>query len=924
MRPIHLTLSGFGPYAGSIELSMDQLGESGLYLITGDTGAGKTTLFDAITFALYGEMSGSSREPGMMRSKYADANTPTMVELVFRYAGKTYTIRRSPEYERPARRGGGTTLQKAEAELICPDGKVITKNKEVNAAIKEIIGIDKEQFSQIAMLSQGEFLKLLFAPTEDRKKIFRQIFKTERFAILQERLRQASGALRDDWQQQKNSIQQYLDGVRLEGSEEMADALQKAKEGGLALEETIDLVERILASQKEAEAIASAQMKELVKKQQKVNEELGKARELEKIKAAWEKAKEALQVQEEKRLQQEKIYKQESARQTQAEVLQSKITTIENQLPGYEELDQIQKELSKKEREKKSTESSIKKQQEEEGKLRQEICEQKKEQEALKDAGVRLVQLQAEKKEADRGRQELLDILDIQKDYQTLTIKYKEATQIYQEASLRSYKCQKAYMDGNQAFLDGQAGILAQGLREGVPCPVCGATEHPLPARRPIDVPSEETLRELKDANEQAQKEASDKSAACGTLRGQWEAKRTELQRQLSLHLKDCPLEEAEQAAAEQLQKLQIQIEDLESRLQTEQERKKRRELLEQKLPVKEAELQVVQERLAQETLALAKCQNEIKNQEGQIEKLKASLELESPRIARQMIKELKQEKKALYESYEKAQKAYQQSEREISSLKGQIASLSKRLTDVQNDSVEQKTEERKVLNLQHQKLQSTITDLYSMITSNTTSLSNLKKQFEALTETEKRWSWIKALSNTANGNLSGKEKIMLETYVQMTYFDRILTRANTRLMVMSGGQYELKRRLEADNNKRQSGLELDVIDHYNGTRRSVKTLSGGESFKASLSLALGLSDEIQSLCGGIQLDTMFVDEGFGSLDEESLQQALKALTALTQGHRLVGIISHVSELKEKIDRQIIVTKEKSGGSKVEMKVELV
>ncbi len=160
----------------------------------------------------------------------------------------------------------------------------------------------------------------------------------------------------------------------------------------------------------------------------------------------------------------------------------------------------------------------------------------------------------------------------------------------------------------------------------------------------------------------------------------------------------------------------------------------------------------------------------------------------------------------------------------------------------------------------------------------------------------------------------------MLETYIQMTYFDRIIVRANTRFMVMSGGQYELKRRAEADNNRRQSGLELDVIDHYNGTRRSVKTLSGGESFLASLSLALGLSDEIQSSAGGIRLDTMFVDEGFGSLDEESLRQALRALSALSEGNRLVGIISHVAELKERIDRQIVVTKDRDGGSRAQIR----
>ena len=210
---------------------------------------------------------------------------------------------------------------------------------------------------------------------------------------------------------------------------------------------------------------------------------------------------------------------------------------------------------------------------------------------------------------------------------------------------------------------------------------------------------------------------------------------------------------------------------------------------------------------------------------------------------------------------------------------------------------------------------------IHARLVTNKTALENMQEKAADLEKLEKRYTWVRALSNTVNGNLAGKEKVALETYIQMTFFDRILQRANVRLLVMSGGQYELKRRREAENNRSQSGLELDVIDHYNGSQRSVKSLSGGESFKASLSLALGLSDEIQSAAGGIRLDTMFVDEGFGSLDEESLQQAIRALTGLTEGNRLVGIISHVAELKEKIDKQIVVTKDKSGGSRVEILV---
>lgn len=244
---------------------------------------------------------------------------------------------------------------------------------------------------------------------------------------------------------------------------------------------------------------------------------------------------------------------------------------------------------------------------------------------------------------------------------------------------------------------------------------------------------------------------------------------------------------------------------------------------------------------------------------------------------------------------------------------------LTAQLKDAEEIDVDTEKKRQTELTTEKADLTKAITVISSRLDRNGEALKNIRKGSGRLTEVETKWTWVKALSNTANGNIGGKEKIMLETYVQMTYFDRILARANTRFMIMSGGQYELKRRIEAENNRSQSGLELDVIDHYNGTERSVKTLSGGESFKASLSLALGLSDEIQSSAGGIRLDTMFVDEGFGSLDDESLQQAMRALYGLTEGNRLVGIISHVSELKEKIDKQIVVTKEKSGGSRAEI-----
>jgi exonuclease SbcC len=267
------------------------------------------------------------------------------------------------------------------------------------------------------------------------------------------------------------------------------------------------------------------------------------------------------------------------------------------------------------------------------------------------------------------------------------------------------------------------------------------------------------------------------------------------------------------------------------------------------------------------------------------------------------------------------AQEAAAACQKELTAADGAIGELQALLERTQEVDGEAQRLRSQELTRQRAEVSEAQKAVHARLVTNETALGNMQERAADLEQMEQRYTWMRTLSNTVNGNLTGKEKIALETYIQMTFFDRILQRANLRLLVMSGGQYELKRRREAENNRSQSGLELDVIDHYNGSERSVKTLSGGESFKASLSLALGLSDEVQSAAGGIRLDTMFVDEGFGSLDEESLAQALRALTGLTEGSRLVGIISHVAELKEKIDKQIVVTKEKTGGSRVEIVV---
>ena len=297
MRPLKLTLSAFGPYAGHTEIDLEKLGEKGLYLITGDTGAGKTTIFDAITYALYDAPSGTNRDTSMFRSKYASPETPTFVEMTFSCGGKVYTVKRNPEYERPARRGSKMTKQRAEAELHLPDGRVLDKPKEVNAELTQIIGLDRSQFSQIAMIAQGEFLKLLTAETKDRQEIFRKIFKTNCYEVLQNRLKDSANTLYRKCEAARASVQQYIGGIVCAEGDMLREKAQQAKEGKLPFAETVELLETLIDRDEAEDAACARQFEVLEEKIGAVNARLIKADERRKMREALEKNRKQQEVQ---------------------------------------------------------------------------------------------------------------------------------------------------------------------------------------------------------------------------------------------------------------------------------------------------------------------------------------------------------------------------------------------------------------------------------------------------------------------------------------------------------------------------------------------------------------------------------------------------------------------------------------------------
>lgn len=474
----------------------------------------------------------------------------------------------------------------------------------------------------------------------------------------------------------------------------------------------------------------------------------------------------------------------------------------------------------------------------------------------------------------------------------------------------------------NRAFLDGQAGILAETLQEGTACPVCGSKTHPVPAKRQSGVPTEHELKEARRIADTAMETAANRSKCAGEAGGVVRAKEENLKRlteEFGEEIKDAEKERLAVLVTNMIVRCKTEVDMLGDNIARTEKELLRKKELDDLIPKKEAQGKEAEQKMQSlaEQIAVAKTREEETNK--QIKQTAGKLAFESRKQAEAQREELERKIALVQKALLTAEKNYHDCEKTILELQGKIAQLKEMQKEQPLAAAEERKMQKETVTQEKNSVLAKQKTVHLRLETNKRVLASISDKAKALAKLEAKWSWVKALSNTANGNLSGKEKIMLETYIQMTYFDRIIHRANIRFMVMSGGQYELKRREEAGNNRSQSGLELDVIDHYNGSVRSVKTLSGGEAFQASLSLALGLSDEIRSSANGIRLDTMFVDEGFGSLDEESLQQAIRALASLAEGNRLVGIISHVGELKQRIDKQIVVTKDKTGGSRAEI-----
>ncbi len=924
MRPTRLEMSAFGPYAEVVSLDMERLGERGLYLITGDTGAGKTTIFDAIAFALYGEPSGAFRKADMMRSKYADRDRETYVELSFTHKDKYYTIRRNPTYERPSKRGDGIAKTNASATLTLPDGSVVTKVKDATDKIIELLGVNREQFLQIAMIAQGDFLRLLNAGTKERQEIFSSIFHTEAYDTLTLRVKELARSLGDDRIKTAEAIRLHLGTAIIpegyEGKEKISEAV-----GGEAVpcarqaEELCEIITNILGADRELQERLQTELERVDGELTDIALILDRAKKRAELVLDVKNAESALNIAVEAENIALDSEKEIPTLEREREEVIAGAEKLRSAIPEYIRLDALNNRCRELEAD---IDTHIKSRTDAEEKIAMltgSISEATEKRPKFKKKSEGLEEAAREKAEVERRIDALMQLKEriLNRDNISENLSKKRAE--YEIARVEAEKTLLEYTEMHSRFLDEQAGILAGQLVEGESCPVCGSTHHPRPAVQATDAPTEADIKKKKKESDKAQRDRERLSGECSALSASLEAEEREIRANVELLFTgsdrvDIPLIDAtKEELDERKRELEERIKEINSSI-------KELDELDKQLSLDRVELSAQQEAVRGLTRLIMTLTEELKTVVAERGAILNGLSYQTKDEAEARILSLEERKKRIDEGIAEINQKVTKAKEALASARALLESKREELEAQPQVDAENAEERRATLNNEKRALTATKEQTKTRIDTNEKALSDIRKRASEFCELERKYRMLSGLDDTFSGKAMGDGRIKLETYILTHYFDRVIDKANIRFWQMTTGQYQLVRSREAER-QGQGGLELNVIDFFTGSERSVRSLSGGESFKASLSLALGLSDLIQSDAGGIELDTMFVDEGFGSLDPNSLDAAIRALTGLADGSRLVGIVSHVAELKARIDHQIVVTKDKEKGSKARIQL---
>ncbi|MBQ9408829.1 MAG: SMC family ATPase [Clostridia bacterium] len=867
MRPLTLTMSAFGPYGGKVEIDFEKLGQQGLYLIAGDTGAGKTTIFDAISFALYGEASGGRerRLSKTFRSDYARPDTPTCVTLRFRHREEIWRVTRSPEYLRPKQRGEGTVTEIAKAELINEStGVLISGLKQVGDKIIEITGLTQDQFSRTTMIAQGDFLKILNAKSEERKALFQKLFGTQRFEDFQLRLKELAASCESERRQIDAAIMSaaaMIDPGEAYAENETLNQYRAAPEFSAQLvEETQKLVEA-------EEALCEALNRE---KQRAEAAQLALVRQYEEGKSVnarfeeWKGAEARLKALQEK--QPEYALKEEKL----------KLARLAQPLAAQQDA------LSDLEAEFAATGERLKNGQKHRTLLSQQLpaLEQAEKEAALK---------------ADKAKEMRLRAAQL-KDSAAMLTRYNDqkkmladAEEALRKAALRSAAEAKAYALVREAYYMNQSAFLALELKPDAPCPVCGSLQHPAPAHftgKPVD---KDALDKAEARYELVQNEYRQLKSRAEALAQTVQAYEAELTG------KNISPEQSAADLRTQAESLNADAERLERALKTAQAALSDHRLMlaktEAACDTLAQRIEALKQNIEQKGKSFRLALSESGFQDAQHMRAHAlkgpainALEAEIS-LYRQDAAAAKEHAGRLKESLENLKPV------DLAALKAQLDAAGEKLKSADGAlSVAMQRLSRNQLAVER--------------------ISKLRQQWESR---QKHWTTVDDVYRTVSGQKKQAAKLSFETYVQQYYFRAVVSSANRRLHALTQGMFTLRVRETASNLVSKTGLDLDVLDSRTGQWRDVSTLSGGESFLASLALALGLSDMVQAQSGANSIDALFIDEGFGSLDENALMNALDLLSSLAQGKRLIGVISHMPELERRIERQLRVSKTDEG-----------
>lgn len=1097
MRPIKLTMSAFGPYSGEVVVDFASLGSTGLYLVCGDTGAGKTTIFDAVSFALFGSPSGQDRTARSLRSDFASAVTPTFVELEFEHRGQRYTIRRNPEYERPKLRGDGLTTQTADAELRMPEAAPITGTRDVDAAILELIGIDRSQFSQIVMIAQGDFRRLLSAGTKERAAILRKLFGTAPYDEFQKALKRRRDKLEDDSKTVRNRLLTLAPMISISDEAEVAEEGEEAGDaatstrrerrdalGASEAPDAEDMLALIAEQDTADEAILGALAGEAsaaAARVETLTTLLERAGQVRAAKASLEETVSKLAIARESVEAAKAELDECSKTEPRRKELSDSVTVLSRELESYAKLGCAREEVREAAQGVRDAEGDLQEAAGNLGAMRSELVEARKKAADLSQAPTELaeakaaqetaaqsvrdaeeavagcaelarrknalVELKKGAEQAEKHRSSLDEtaraavaalselrsreasfsdasgaaararalaedlerrVDQARKDYRDLQARERaaqaderalaKAQDEYCAAREALESARGAYSRVQRAFMDAQAGILARDLVNGAPCPVCGSIEHPNPAVLADEAPAEEDVKnaeavfnaasdaanarsnvasaarqkadgsaaelarlqeqvgtaeevaslgkklatqldaakadrskaeralnelaELRELIKSAEKREKDSAAALDDARSSAEqASRAHAAAESALDQFIASLSTADASvASERLEQAKLVLEDTKEGCRAAQANEDARVASADRATSLEAEIAKAERRSNELRSRLESLRQALAQSTAKAESLAEGLSFEDEATASARLEDMRSELEDLVSAFEAARDNLSDRELALSKLEERANTLEAQISALDVDDSISADELESQLNLARARANE-LARQKAAAEQRREANRGIERQLEELGDraatVNARFGELDSLAKTAGGTLVGKERITFETYLQARWFDRVLAAANRRLLVMTDGRYELVRHSgqRSGSGAAQSGLDLDVRDSFTGRPRAASSLSGGESFKASLALALGLSDVVQANAGGIELDTMFVDEGFGTLDEESLQLALRTLTELSGSNKLVGIISHVDELRTSIDRKIVVEAGRTGST---------